>query len=126
MTIEETIVHCKEVAKESREAALSYARENAYETAISCKACWHEHEQLAEWLTELKQRREAEVSVKPKTNADRIRHLTDEELAEMVSMKVCRIVKPDGKDCPKGFYFGKCDKCVLNWLKQEVKTDDER
>ena len=56
----------------------------------------------------------------PKTNADRIRQMTDEELAEMVSMKVCRIVKPDGSDCPKGFYFGKCDKCVLKWLKQEV------
>jgi Zn finger protein HypA/HybF involved in hydrogenase expression len=58
MTIEEAIEHCKEVAKESKAAALSYARENAYETAISCKACGQEHEQLAEWLTELKQRRE--------------------------------------------------------------------
>lgn len=57
MTIEEAIEHCKEVAKESREAALSYARENAYETAISCKACGQEHEQLAEWLAELQQRR---------------------------------------------------------------------
>lgn len=57
MTLEEAIEHCKEVAKESREAALSYARENAYETAISCKACGHEHEQLAEWLEELQQRR---------------------------------------------------------------------
>lgn len=60
---------------------------------------------------------------KPLTNADRIRQMTDEELAEMVSMKVCRIVKPDGKDCPKGFYFGKCDKCVIAWLKQEVQND---
>ena len=57
------------------------------------------------------------------TNADCIRQMTDEELAEMVSMKVCRIVKPDGKDCPKGFYFGKCDKCVIAWLKQEVSED---
>ncbi len=60
MTIEEAIEHCKEVAKESREAALSYARANAYETAISCKACGQEHEQLAEWLTELKHRRDRE------------------------------------------------------------------
>jgi hypothetical protein len=57
------------------------------------------------------------------TNGDRIRQMTDEELAEMVSMKVCRIVKLDGKDCPKGFYFGKCDKCVIAWLKQEVRED---
>lgn len=60
---------------------------------------------------------------KPLTNADRIRKMTDEELAEMVSMKVCRIVKPDGNDCPKGFYFGKCDKCVLAWLRKEVSED---
>lgn len=55
------------------------------------------------------------------TNGDRIRQMTDEELAKIVDMRVCRIVKPDGKSCPKGFYFGKCDKCVLKCLKQEVK-----
>lgn len=59
------------------------------------------------------------------TNGDRIRQMTDAELAEMVDMRVCRIVKPDGKGCPKGFYFGKCDKCVLKWLKQEVKEDGQ-
>lgn len=64
-----------------------------------------------------------ETAKQPKTNGDKIRAMTDEELAEMVSMKVCRIVKPDGSDCPKGFYFGRCDKCVLNWLKQEVSED---
>lgn len=57
------------------------------------------------------------------TNGDKIRAMTDEELAEMVSMKVCRIVKPDGNDCPKGFYFGKCDKCVISWLRKEVSED---
>lgn len=62
MTIDEAIKHCKEVAEESRQAALSYARENAYETAISCKACGQEHKQLAELLTELKQRREHDVN----------------------------------------------------------------
>jgi len=65
----------------------------------------------------------AEITAPPKSNADRIRQMTDEELAEMVSMKVCRIVKPDGKDCPKGFYFGKCDKCVVSWLRKEVSED---
>ncbi len=64
MTLDEAIQHCKEVAKESKEAELTYARENAYETAISCKACGQEHEQLAKWLEELKQRREAEPVVR--------------------------------------------------------------
>ena len=43
----------------------------------------------------------AEISEPPKSNADRIRQMTDEELAEMVSMNVCR-------------------KCVETWLKKEV------
>ena len=63
MTLEEAIEHCKEVAKESREAALSYARENAYETAISCKAVGYEHEQIAEWLTELKTLKQIQKSM---------------------------------------------------------------
>ncbi len=64
------------------------------------------------------------IPKKRMTNGDRVRAMTDEELAKMVGMEVCRIVKPDGKDCPKGFYFGKCDKCVISWLKKEAKTDD--
>ena len=60
------------------------------------------------------------------TNGDRIRQMTDEELAEFVSMKVCRILRPSGEEyCPKGFYFGKCDKCVVAWLKQEVDDDEQ-
>ena len=66
----------------------------------------------------------AEITAPPKSNGDRIRQMTDEELAKMVDMRVCRVVKPDGKDCPKGFYFGKCDECVLKWLKQEAQNND--
>lgn len=40
MTIDEAINHCKEVAKSK------------------CDSCGAEHEQLAEWLIELKERRE--------------------------------------------------------------------
>lgn len=53
MTLDEAIKHYQEVAKESRTAALTYARSNAYDTANSCKACAQEHERLAMWLTEL-------------------------------------------------------------------------
>lgn len=122
MTIEEAIQHCKEVAKESREAALTYARENAYETAISCKACGHEHEQLAEWLTELKQRREAEISAPPKTNADRIRQMTDEEIADMLNIyevgETCQYCANRGSMCNASCYHG-----ILKWLKQEAEDD---
>lgn len=115
MTIEEAIEHCKEVAKESRKAALTYARENAYETAISCKACGQEHEQLAEWLTELKQRREAEITAPPKSNADRIRQMTDEELARfLINFDMCIVCQVK---CTKGY---PCNKGIMEWLKQEV------
>ena len=58
MTLDEAIAHAREVAKEKR---------NDYERACAlnvpsegfCK-CSAEHEQLADWLEELKARREAE------------------------------------------------------------------
>jgi hypothetical protein len=78
MTLEETIEHFKEVASENRQYALEFARVHIYDSARNCQECAVEHEQLAEWLTELKQRREAETSEKPKTNGDRIRQMTDD------------------------------------------------
>lgn len=129
MTLDEAIQHCKDVAKESKEAALTYARENAYETSISCKACGQEHEQLAEWLTELKQRREAEITAPPKRNGDRIRNMTDEELAKLlydVDTNLCNFCAAQRTNTYYDCEEESCEKCVLAWLKQEVKTNDER
>ena len=50
LTLDEAIQHCKEQA-----AALRMASD------YGCDECAAEHEQLAEWLTELKQCREAET-----------------------------------------------------------------
>ena len=58
MTIDEAIQHCKEVAKENRKTALEYARAYAWDTAHGCRECANEHEKLASWLVELKERRE--------------------------------------------------------------------
>lgn len=58
MTLEEAIQHCKESAKANRDGALGFAREHNWGAATACKACAQEHEQLAAWLTELKQRKE--------------------------------------------------------------------
>lgn len=44
MTLEEAIQHCRDKA--------------FYQRAIECFECAEEHEQLADWLTELKERRE--------------------------------------------------------------------
>lgn len=59
----------------------------------------------------------------PKTNADRIRAMTDEELAEILSDGCCHGLC----DCPDNFKgMGEtpsdCKACWLDWLKQEVDT----
>lgn len=51
--------------------------------------------------------------VTPVTNADRIRAMTDEELAHYINEST--------GDCPSNSKCQKnCDKCWLDWLKQEV------
>ena len=53
----------------------------------------------------------------PKTNADRIRSMTDEELASVITDDWCEIV------CSGTDYLcdGTCEQHVLKWLKEEVK-----
>ena len=51
----------------------------------------------------------------PKTNADRIRSMTDEELADLLSGENIYpwcLKEP----CPE-----ECRKCILSWLKEEAK-----
>ena len=47
------------------------------------------------------------------TNADRIRAMTDEELADILKCV------PDYTDCPPG--ADDCRKCILDWLRQEAE-----
>lgn len=49
------------------------------------------------------------------TNADRIRAMTDEELAKLCQNSCCRA---EYDDCPTQFYDD-CVECWLDWLKQE-------
>ena len=55
------------------------------------------------------------------TNADRIRQMTDEELAKF--MRSCTFCAYLDKGCQ---HNGTCTQGFLEWLKQEVKNDDER
>ena len=61
LTIDEAIQHCKEVGRDNREDA-KYAIENELHDAVikTCTKCAEEHEQLAEWLEELKEYKELE------------------------------------------------------------------
>lgn len=50
------------------------------------------------------------------TNADRIRSMTDEELADWLSIYCCRNKTYDAH-CET---FGSCEACWLAWLNEEV------
>lgn len=61
------------------------------------------------------------------TNADRIRAMSDEELAEWILLgptigyfAVCPPGTKDGEDCPTS----PCEQCWLDWLKSPVEEVD--
>lgn len=57
MDLDEAIKHCEEKAEEKRK---DYERACAYNIpSEGCLKCAEEHEQLAEWLTQLKRIKEA-------------------------------------------------------------------
>lgn len=65
---------------------------------------------------------------KPMTNADRIRAMTNEELAKNLSeffgeCAFVHIPHREGTMPPCSFYDFDCQKCWLEWLKQEVPND---
>ena len=65
MNIDEAIKHAEEKAKELRNDAETLKRERAMDFQIlECLECAKEHEQLAEWLTELKRLRETMEMIK--------------------------------------------------------------
>ena len=124
MTLDEAIQHCRDQAGKLRKDSVKRLHIGLIHAANDSEECAAEHEQLAEWLTELKQRIEAEIAAPPKTNADRIRQMTDEELADFF----CQISQCCSNDagcsmCP--IYDGCAQNvmCVERWLKQEVSED---
>lgn len=50
----------------------------------------------------------------PKTNGDRIRHMTDSELIPIVMHWVCHTAH--AHECPES----ECDDCVMHWLQKEA------
>lgn len=63
-----------------------------------------------------------EVSEPPKTNADHIRHMTDEQLAEWFAPHIrCSIC--DKKDKPHGCNLNECKKYALAYMKKKVDED---
>ena len=74
MTLDEAIKHCKEKAKELRTEAeqlrdigevISSPKQPYNEPVKDCLECANEHEQLAEWLEELKELRKLKEEQRP-------------------------------------------------------------
>ena len=57
---------------------------------------------------------------KPMTNADRIRAMTDDELAELLADDD-RACPPKHPNCKK--YVNSCKGCFLEWLKQPAEVE---
>lgn len=53
------------------------------------------------------------------TNGDRIRQMSDEELATKLCVSICNMIP--WPICNQHTDTAECDKCILDWLKQEVE-----
>lgn len=58
---------------------------------------------------------------KATTNADRLRAMTDEEVATMFAYKCCPPIKVDRCPTKKDSEIVDCVMCWLDWLRQEVQ-----
>lgn len=64
------------------------------------------------------------VQRRPQTNADRIRAMSDEELAEFGSKRMCCL--PGKPGCGKNnLTCDSCYQCWLDWLKEEAQCTSE-
>lgn len=65
----------------------------------------------------------AEINAQPKTNGDRLRRMSDEQLAEFLCFSDCTTAE---KECPQWdneHCDGDCPKHFYEWLRQEVHED---
>ena len=91
-----------------------------------CKTtvCINEHYQQEQWGLQSTTNKSDGVVIKPQTNADRIRSMTDEELADYLSKNRggCRALTTESYVCD--YYDDNlntdCHKCWLDWLQQEA------
>lgn len=59
----------------------------------------------------------------PMTNADRIRDMSDEELASFMMYPVCKYTGCKGDCTEKNIGVTGCRKKILNWLQQPAKEE---
>lgn len=99
--LDDAIKHCEEEAKEQRWQAEVWEKNSDYQnTAAEYLACAKEHEQLAEWLKELKSFKEGQnsqwipITYRPLTVEERI------AFAEHYGVEYCDTSEEEAFDCP--------------------------
>lgn len=121
MTLEEAIIHEEEVAEENEKNAKSYPRPDKsvkgsgrkYNACIKCAA---EHRQRAEWLRELKERREIQDILLQFIVDEEYEVCCDELAEDEKEWEICE------KNCNN-----QTKECWLRWAKmktREVTADD--
>ena len=96
LTIDEAIAHAREVAEYKRKC-----NENSDCIDITCERCAEEHEQLAEWLEELKAYREIGTVEECKNSVLDIQKAYNKAIDDFVKMIKERV----GMDWEWDFYF---------------------
>ena len=110
MTLDEAIIHAREVATEQkRRIGECVINDNECDKFSNCIKCAEEHEQLAEWLEELKSYKEAE----------------EQGLLVKLPCKVGDIVWDNDFGYPesyeiKAFSYGYCDSYVEPDIEDEI------
>lgn len=111
MTLDEAIIHARKVSKDNIEKAKEFCKPQDYMFGV-CEKCSKEHEQLAEWLEELKKYRSLGT-------VEELREANEKQIPKKAEMldKICDEVR----NCPScgniTGYHGKefyCKKCGQN------------
>ena len=87
MTLEEAILHAEEVADSKERKVVNGDWEKGSMTECDCIECAKEHRQLAEWLKELKQYREAMEVIKFEIDKKTVIHADGELYIKNIDVK---------------------------------------
>ena len=100
MKIDEAIAHAREVAKRRMTEYENHYDKDAHYFPIQCKKCAKEHDQLAEWLEELKQYRAIGTPEECLRNKDFLRFLANSMNQKKYEtyLGIYNAVEKDGRD----------------------------
>ena len=86
MTLDEAIAHAREVATEQkRRSGACVINDNECDKFSACIKCAEEHEQLAEWLEELKAYRQQHIALCEKYDVNTVEELYVKGIDDFVS-----------------------------------------